>query len=662
MGDTKRYSRAAKVLFSLTMSLALLFSMTPFAFADTPDSSYGENGALKWSVMAGAEVESDWGPYVDGPTQLVMDDSFIYAFAKSEDKMVKFSKEDGSIVGSCPLAAAPNAYSPEPALVNGVLYMGLTEGKVTAISTEDMTVLWTAQLSTTNSVMSQVHVQNGKVYAGTYHDWGDPDSEAKNYFAILSAADGTIIEEREAQSDLGYYYTEPIVVRGLVVVGSDDHQISCFVEGEEASTVSVYGNIRSAIRGYGEYFYVSTTDAGASGILYKFSISDSGAPVIEDQIDLGAGCTVAPVFREDKMYVSDKAGIVHEIDVTSFTQTRTFDLGQGLPLQGEPVIAEFPEQGRTILYTTYNGDRGGIRGVDLGSGEVFDMFTPPEALQQYCLSDLLYDGDVLYYKNDSGYIMAVQQVVTKDLSGAEVKLGTTSYTYSGSAKKPSVTVTLDGETLVKDTDYTVSYSKNVNAGKAAVTVKGIEPAFTGSKTVNFTIKAKAVKPTVKLGKTKFVYDGKTKMPKVTVTLNGKTLTAGTDYTVKKPDGRKNPGKYTVKVTMKGNYSGSASKSFTIRPKATSLKTVKAASKTAVKVTWNKQATQTSGYQIKIATNSKFTKGTKTVLVKKNGTTSKKIKELKKGTKYYVKIRTYKEVNGTKYWSSWSKYKTVTTKK
>ena len=59
-----------------------------------------------------------------------------------------------------------------------------------------------------------------------------------------------------------------------------------------------------------------------------------------------------------------------------------------------------------------------------------------------------------------------------DISGASVKLSTTSYTYSGKAKKPAVTVTLNGKTLKKNVDYTVKYSSNTAIGKAKVTVTG----------------------------------------------------------------------------------------------------------------------------------------------------------------------------------------------
>ena len=102
------------------------------------------------------------------------------------------------------------------------------------------------------------------------------------------------------------------------------------------------------------------------------------------------------------------------------------------------------------------------------------------------------------------------------------------------------------------------------------------------------------------------------------------------------------------------------------PKGTSLRKLSKARK-AVKVVWKKQAakmakSRISGYQIQLATNSKFTKNKKTVTVKGYKKTSRKITKLKGGKKYYVKIHTYKIVGGTKYYSPWSKTKTVRTKR
>ena len=78
--------------------------------------------------------------------------------------------------------------------------------------------------------------------------------------------------------------------------------------------------------------------------------------------------------------------------------------------------------------------------------------------------------------------------------------------------------------------------------------------------------------------------------------------------------------------------------------------------------WKKQTEETTGYQIQYSTNKNFTSGNKTVNITKNKTTSKSISKLKAKKKYYVRIRTYKKVNGKKIYSSWSNSKSVKTKK
>ena len=60
----------------------------------------------------------------------------------------------------------------------------------------------------------------------------------------------------------------------------------------------------------------------------------------------------------------------------------------------------------------------------------------------------------------------------RDLEDAEIRLSKTSYTYTGKNICPGVTVTYDDEKLIKRTDYTVTYSRNINAGSAYVTITG----------------------------------------------------------------------------------------------------------------------------------------------------------------------------------------------
>ena len=172
--------------------------------------------------------------------------------------------------------------------------------------------------------------------------------------------------------------------------------------------------------------------------------------------------------------------------------------------------------------------------------------------------------------------------------------------------------------------------------------------------------------TVKLSKTAYTYNGKVQCPdEVVKDRTGKALKGGMDYNVSYSKGMKNVGKYTVKVTFKENYSGSKSMTYSINPKGTSVSKV-TATKKGFKVTWKKQKTQTTGYQVQYSTDKNFKKNNKTVTISKNSTTSKSVGKLKAKKKYYVRVRTYKTVKfggkSVKLYSGWSKAKSVTTKK
>ena len=178
---------------------------------------------------------------------------------------------------------------------------------------------------------------------------------------------------------------------------------------------------------------------------------------------------------------------------------------------------------------------------------------------------------------------------------------------------------------------------------------------------NITIYLDRVK-SASLSTTTYTYNGKAKKPTVAVYNYSGAKISSSNYNVAYPNGRINPGEYKVKITFKNAYQGnpSVSKTFKILPKGTSLSTLTAGSKKFT-VKWKKQSSQTTGYQIQYSTSSKFT-SPKYVTVSSNKTTSKTISKLKGKKKYYVRIRTYKTVNGKKYYSTWSKSKSITTKK
>ncbi len=165
---------------------------------------------------------------------------------------------------------------------------------------------------------------------------------------------------------------------------------------------------------------------------------------------------------------------------------------------------------------------------------------------------------------------------------------------------------------------------------------------------------------VYLEKLKYTYTGKAIYSLGYVKLGGKELAEGKDYSVSYSE-NVNIGTANVTVTGIYPYSGTVSKTFSIvKPSvpATAVKklvkrvkgfTVKWAVKSGV-----------SGYQIQYSTNKSF-KNAKIITVNKKAAKSKAVKRLKKKKVYYVRIRAYKTVNKKKFYSNWSKYKSVKTK-
>ena len=242
------------------------------------------------------------------------------------------------------------------------------------------------------------------------------------------------------------------------------------------------------------------------------------------------------------------------------------------------------------------------------------------------------------------------------ISKASVTLSTSTYAYDGKAKKPGVTVKLNGKTLKNGTDYTVSYSNNTKVGTAKVTITG-KGNYTGSVSKTYSIKNNFKKATIS-GISNKSYTGKNITQSITVKHNGKTLKKGTDYTVSYSN-NKNIGTATVKITGKGSYTGTVTKTFKINPAKQEIQKLTAKSK-AFFVDWAQKGSAT-GYEIQYATNSKFTSAKK-VTITNNKTDKTTVSKLSGKKKYYVRVRSYTTVKGTKYYGAWSASKSVTTKK
>lgn len=171
---------------------------------------------------------------------------------------------------------------------------------------------------------------------------------------------------------------------------------------------------------------------------------------------------------------------------------------------------------------------------------------------------------------------------------------------------------------------------------------------------------------VNLSKTSYTYNGKLRKPAVSIIdMQGSSLMNGKDYRVSYPDITAQAGIYQVKIDFIGNYYGSVNKQFKVLPKSINFTKV-TPKKKGIALKWKKTARDCS-YEIAYSTSKKFTKKSSHIIdIRKSKTVSKTISQLKPKQRYYVRIRTYKNVtlNGktSKLYSSWSKVRTVYTKK
>ncbi|UWP58343.1 Ig-like domain-containing protein [Ruminococcus gauvreauii] len=244
-----------------------------------------------------------------------------------------------------------------------------------------------------------------------------------------------------------------------------------------------------------------------------------------------------------------------------------------------------------------------------------------------------------------------------------ITLSNTKYTYNGKVMKPTVTVKGADGKEIHPANYTVSYSpgcKNAGTYNVVITFKA---NYSGKVTKSFMINKasqtlSAANHTKVYGNAAFFTgarqtkgNGKLSFtssnPKVaTVSSTGKITITGIGRTT-----------ITITAAATTNYN-KATKAITVtvNPKATFISGIKNSDSRKMSISWNKNGTVT-GYQVQYATNDSFS-GAKTLTISKNSTLSTSVSNLPKGNTYYVRVRTYKKVYSTTYYSSWSAAKSV----
>ena len=136
----------------------------------------------------------------------------------------------------------------------------------------------------------------------------------------------------------------------------------------------------------------------------------------------------------------------------------------------------------------------------------------------------------------------------------------TDKTYTGSPCVQGVSVK-DSEAKLTVDDISVTYENNINVGTATIIYTG-KNNYTGEIRKNFKITEASITDDMIANIPSVTYNTRAHTPEVTVAISGRTLEADKDYTVSYASNI-NAGTATVTVTGKGNFTGTASKTFTI---------------------------------------------------------------------------------------------------
>ncbi len=279
------------------------------------------------------------------------------------------------------------------------------------------------------------------------------------------------------------------------------------------------------------------------------------------------------------------------------------------------------------------------------------------------------NGNVTAFKTGTGYVTVtasangynsvskdVKIVVSKkSLNNGLLTLSETSYVYDGTYKKPTATVTFGGKVLQEGKDYTISYRNNLNVGVATVIAAGMGD-YTGYTSKNFTITKRAMAGGTVSVASSVSFTGSNIAPSVTVKVAGWTLTNGTDYTVSYSN-NKNVGTSNIYVYGKGNYSGSLSAKFDIVPAKQQIQKLETKYK-GFYIDWAQKGSAT-GYDVEYSVNSNMS-GAVSKHLTANKPDTLTVSGLSGDKTYYVRVRSYTNVNGKVYYGAWSDVKSIKT--
>ncbi len=383
------------------------------------------NAIVKWSLKLG----SGWSK--NPSVQIIADNALILMCGQ---EIYKLDLQTGAVLAKGDMVAAPNFGYIAPTYADGMIFCPLGKGRVQAFDVKTLQSLWVYTDPLGGQALNPITYADGYIYTGFWNK----EAEKAN-FVCLSVTDEDPTAQDEAKiaswrhTQLGgFYWAGAVVVGDAVIVGTDDgaggssgdSTVYAFHKTTGAVlsslTLTGAGDQRSSMAYDAESGKVFFTTKG--GYLCSAKVSNG---ILSDlkMVQNSMQSTSTPVVYQGKVYYgatgiggdSKLKGLV-VADAESLAMLYSVEM-KGYPQCSMLLTTAYEKtDGYLYLYSTYNANPGGITMVRLdpkattADGAVLTELYDAAGMEQYCICNLICGSDgTLYYKNDSGNVIAVAE-------------------------------------------------------------------------------------------------------------------------------------------------------------------------------------------------------------------------------------------------------------
>ena len=465
----------SKKLLSFALAFALVIGMLPqistAAFADTgsTEGAYWPNfrgsdtnmaitsvetprekSALKWNN----KLATGWS---DAPSvQIIVDNALVTMHGTTISKL---NLATGEIIASGTMVAAPNwGYTPAT-YADGMIFCPLSGGKIQAFDAKTLESLWVYTDPLGGQSLSPITYSDGHIYTGFWNG----EAKDANYVCInITDEDKTATDEAKTSKwtltqQGGFYWAGSVVIGDSVIVGTDDGASGSTGNGKLYSLNKTTGAVITELEltGAGDQRSSIAYDKANSKIYfttkggYLFSASVNAATGEISQLEgkkHASQTTSTPVVYKGRVYYGATDGGFGSGKVVvadAVTLDKLFEVNlKGYPQCSLLLSTAYEEtEGYLYLYSTYNNNPGGISLIKVKpdcktaeDSQLIEIYGA-EGFEQYCITSIICGPDgTLYYKNDSGNVLAVGVTDTESVENLINKIGT---------------VTIDSESAIK---------------------------------------------------------------------------------------------------------------------------------------------------------------------------------------------------------------------